>query len=97
MGFEIEHEVFLICMFVFSLSRNLAVFIFCFVVIAYILPSVFTLPLTLFFCNFKTKIGATSRLLPSSLVHSCVLTVWHKFSVIRVYFIFVLFFTGDMP
>lgn len=67
----------------FFTKPNMAVFIFRFIVIAYILPSVFILPLTLFFCKVKTKISATSCL---SLVHSYALTVWHMFSVIGLFY-----------
>lgn len=47
----------------FFTKPNMAVFIFCFIVMTYVLPSVFTLPFTLSFRNFETKIGTRSRLL----------------------------------
>lgn len=47
----------------------MVLFIFCFIVITYLLPSVFTLPLTLFIYNVKTKIDALKWLVTMSLVH----------------------------
>lgn len=52
-------------MHVFFSKTNMGIFIFCFIVIAYILPSVFTVTLT-HFGNFKTKTGI-SCLLPCHL------------------------------
>lgn len=47
-----------------------------------------------FFCNFKTKISATSWFLPCDLSIPA-LSVWHRFSLIGLFYLFR--FTRDMP
>lgn len=80
----------------FFTKPNMVLFIFCFIVIAYLLPSVFTLPLTLFIYNVKTKIDALKWLVTMSLVHpvssQCDISS-------RVHFVSAafLFFTRYMP
>lgn len=76
----------------FFTKPNTAIFIFCFIVIAYVLPSVFTLPLTLlFFCNLKKPNWRNKMLVTLLLVHSWVPTMWHKFSMTGSFFLLFFF------
>lgn len=97
-GVKFEHEAFFDMHVCFFTKPNMAIFIFCFIVIAYILPSVFTLPLTfLFFCNLKNQNWCNKMLVTLLRVHSWVPTMWHKFSMTGSFFLMFFFFTRDMP
>lgn len=78
-GLELSMKGFFDMDVCFFTRPDMAVFIFCLIVIAYVLPSVSTLPVTPSFCIFKNQNPHKKLLVTLSLVHSCALPVLHSF------------------